>query len=329
MSTPLISVIVPVYQVEPYLHECVDSILGQSFHDFELILVDDGSPDNCGVICDEYAAADSRVRVIHQKNGGLSAARNAGIEAAKGGYLTFIDSDDMVFPLFLEHLMTIVKTNDAEIACCNMVEFPEDGKPHEYQERERKELLLSGHDAALDQYGERSLFRVSSCSKLYLATLFSNIRFPIGMLHEDQAITPIVLYKAKRVVASDLMLYCYRLRTQSIMHSKFSAKRYDDIAAVEHCIEFFEEKKEKDIVIAARKRRDELLSIYALIARKEGVYSTVPKQYRISEHKALKWLRENLSDDKYTYQLAKVHPKWLRPHAYIRKLKKMLNIPCN
>ena len=326
---PLISVIVPVYNVEPYLRECVDSILGQSFSDFELILVDDGSPDKCGKICDEYAEKDSRVRVIHQQNGGLSAARNTGIDAAKGEYLTFVDSDDMVHPLFLEHLMTIMKKNAAEISCCSMSEFPENGKPRELKSIEQKEIVLSGHDAALDQYAERSLFRVSSWGKLYLATLFSDIRFPIGMLHEDQATTPIVLYKAKRVVASNFPLYCYRLRAQSIMHSKFSAKRYDDIVAVDHCIEFFEMNNEQDLVAAARKRRNELLSVYSLLARKEGVYSAVPKQYRISEYKALKWLRENLSDDKYTFQLAKLHPKWLRPHAYIRKLKKMLNIPCN
>ena len=123
---PTISVIVPVYKVEPYLHRCVDSILNQTFEDFELILVDDGSPDNCPVICDEYAAKDSRVVVIHQENGGLSAARNAGIDWAfansNSQWLSFVDSDDWIHPQTLEHLLRAVEENGTKISICGYEE---------------------------------------------------------------------------------------------------------------------------------------------------------------------------------------------------------------
>ena len=133
---PTISVIVPVYKVEKYIHRCVDSILNQTFSDFELILVDDGSPDNCGAICDEYAAKDSRVVVIHQENGGLSAARNAGIDWAFANsdsqWLSFIDSDDWVHPEYLQKLLDTAVNNSAEVAFCTLTAFTED--EHGYQE---------------------------------------------------------------------------------------------------------------------------------------------------------------------------------------------------
>ncbi len=325
---PSVSVIVPVYKVEPYLRQCVDSILAQTFSDFELILVDDGSPDNCGAICDEYAEKDARIHVIHQQNGGLSAARNAGIDVAKGKFLTFVDSDDIVKTKYLESLYDMIESYDAEIACCGMCDFVDNVAPAVDCYNDKKEHTYRGPDAALEQYAERSVVRVSACGKLYSADLYKNVRFPEGMLHEDQATTPIVLFNASRVVAFDTPLYCYRLREQSIMHSRFSAKRYDDIVAVDKCICYFKNKDAEELVKAAVCRKNELMAVYSLLARKDGVYSEVPKEYRISEHRALKWLRKNLSDDKYTYQLAKVHPNWLRPHAYWRKIKKILHIPC-
>ena len=117
----LVSIIIPVYKVEKYLPNCIESILRQTFKDFELILVDDGSPDNCGEICEEYAQKDSRIKVVHQPNGGLSAARNSGIDIAKGDYLTFIDSDDFVFPHYLEILVKLCQENDADMSVCSSV----------------------------------------------------------------------------------------------------------------------------------------------------------------------------------------------------------------
>ena len=122
---PEISVIVPVYKAEAYLHACIDSILSQTFSDFELILVDDGSPDNCGAICDDYAARDSRVRVIHQKNQGQAAARNHALAAAKGDWVCFVDSDDAVHPQMLERLRQAAAESGAAMSMCRMLEAPE------------------------------------------------------------------------------------------------------------------------------------------------------------------------------------------------------------
>ena len=326
---PTISVIVPVYDVEDYLPQCIDSILCQSFTELELILVDDDSPDNCGAICDEYAAKDQRIRVIHQKNAGVSAARNAGIDISKGDYLAFIDSDDVIRRDYLLRLMQIAIDTGAQISVCQLCEFEDNKEPPEQQVRQGAATIYTGHQAALNMYSERPVVQVSPCCKLYEASLLSKYRFPVGMRHEDQAIVPIIVSAANRVAVIKDDMYCYRLRSKSFMHSRFSAKRYDDIIAVEQCITYFQANEAPELVAAAQRKRRELLSVYSLLARKDHVYAEVPKQYRISEYKALKWLRDNLSDDKYTYQLAKVHPNWLRPHAYWRKIKKMLHIPCN
>ena len=143
---PIISVIVPVYKVEPYLARCVDSILAQTYTDFELILVDDCSPDNCGAMCDAYAEQDKRIRVIHKKNGGLSDARNVGIEFAKGDYITFIDSDDLVHPQTFELLMQSLKKSEAEISMCGFQRFT-DAIPCSHISAEDSWRVISGREA--------------------------------------------------------------------------------------------------------------------------------------------------------------------------------------
>lgn len=330
---PAISVIVPVYKVEPYLRPCLDSILAQTFQDFELILVDDGSPDNCGAICDEYSAKDSRVHVIHQENGGLSAARNAGIDWAFANsdskWITFVDSDDLLRLDSLFYLYQAAAEQKAEIAVCLMSEFPEDEVPGPAPGT-GPTRLITGHEAVLNLYSDQPKIYVSACCKLYKkANLFDGIRFPVGKLHEDQAVTPIILSRAASVAVVDRSLYCYRLRGDSIMHTDFSIKRYDDIYGVEQCINYFHCSRAPELEEAASRRRTEMICVFSLLARKNGIYAEVPQEYRIGKLRALRWLIMNLSDDRYSYQLAKIHPKQIRPHVYWRKLKKTLHIPCN
>lgn len=326
---PLISIIIPVYDVEAFLPACIESILSQSVSDFEVILVDDGGPDTSGAICDRYAAKDRRIVVIHQENAGVSAARNKGIDAAKGRFLTFIDSDDVIQPDYLQLLLKTIADTGAQISVCQLCEFQEDAIPPEEQLIHTPPLVLTGSQAALDLYAEHTMVGITPCCKLYEASLFQEIRFPVGMRHEDQAIVPIVVYSASAVAVLQETLYCYRARSQSFMHSRFSETRYDDITAVDQCILFFRRNHEKDLVSAAENRRTELIALYSLMARKDGVYSVVPAQYRISSRRALKWMRNNLSDDKYSYRLSIFYPCRLRPHAYWRKIKKTLRIPCN
>lgn len=323
---PEISVIVPVYNVEKYLRVCIDSILKQTFGDFELILIDDGSTDKCGLICDEYEQMDRRIRLIHQENGGLSAARNTGLDLMSGEYVTFIDSDDIVSEAYLEILYSGIKRYNAQISVTQMYEFQGTARSSKSIENSDIHNVWSGREAVLNMYMDKPGIGVNAWGKLYYKNLFSQLRFPIGKIHEDQAKVPILLYWAERVVINYEQTYGYRIREDSIMHKKFSIKRYDDLEAVDECISFFERKQETLLVNAAKCRRDKLMAIYSLNARKNGVYKEVPKKYRIGQYKALKYLYNHLTDDQYTYQLAKIYPNWILPHEYIRKIKKMLGI---
>lgn len=331
-GSPEISVIVPVYNVEPYLRECVDSILAQSFADFELILVDDGSPDNCGKICDEYAEKDARVQVIHQENGGLSAARNAGIDLAFSNsdskWLTFIDSDDMVSKEYLKSMLNVAKDNEAEVAVCNLLRFDASATPNEDTE-EKRVAMLSGREACFRLYDDDGVVFTIACGKLYLKELFSGIRYPKGVQHEDEATTYRVLYAADRVVELKAQYYYYRVNPSSIMNAHFSLKRFDGLRALKERKVFFEYMGDKELAEKTAIACDSLHAKLMICAKEAGVYNQVPEADKISIRKALRILRKNCTDSNYTYYLVKVHPMWLRPHAYIRKLKKMLHIPCN
>ena len=225
---PQISVIVPVYKVEPYLHRCVDSILGQAFTDFELILVDDGSPDNCGKICDEYAKTDHRIHVIHQENGGLSSARNTGIdwafENSDSKWLSFVDSDDWIDELFLETLYKGVLETDTRISSCAFVRTSSlDTAPP--QNASPEELLWD------EFYLKDPIIAAVAWNKLYDKDLFDGLRYPVGRIHEDEFLTYKLLYKAKKVAFIDSSLYFYWQNPEGIMQKPFSLKRLDSIDA--------------------------------------------------------------------------------------------------
>ena len=228
---PEISVVVPVYKVESYIHRCVDSILNQTFSDFELILVDDGSPDNCGRICDEYAQNDNRIHVIHQQNGGLSAARNAGIDwvfkNSESQWITFIDSDDWVHGNYLEALFQARQKYNTRISVCDMA------RKSEYQKDEKLSapeiLCLETQQAYVQYYG----MCMTACCKLYCRDLFKDLRFPVGKLHEDCYITHIPLFQSEKVAVCDVPLYYYYFNPDSITRVKWNEKRLQEIEAHE------------------------------------------------------------------------------------------------
>ncbi len=234
---PTISVIVPVYKVEPYLRQCVDSILAQTYTDFELILIDDGSPDSCGAICDEYAEQDSRVRVIHQENGGLSAARNAGIDTARGDYLTFIDSDDWVHSMYLELLLNAVVENNVDISVCTF-ERPTGRKEstnclseHLITERITAEDLLIEHEWNYNY----------ACGKLYNSKLFTKIRYPVGKIYEDTFTTYKLLYASNGTYIAWLNqpLYYYYTNEEGISHSPWTPKELTVFDGIVNQLEFY------------------------------------------------------------------------------------------
>ena len=180
----LITIVVPIYNVEEYLNKCIETILCQTYENIEILLIDDGSTDNCGNICDLYAKKDSRVKVIHKENGGLSDARNTGIEAANGKYICFIDSDDYISPIFIETLYNLCKENNTKISQCSFnIVYDNNGKS---EEAEQEVNIYTSEEMVKNLYNEKYVETVIVCDKLYDITLFKNIKFPKGKINEDQ-----------------------------------------------------------------------------------------------------------------------------------------------
>lgn len=232
-----ISVIVPVYKVERYIHRCVDSILAQTYPDFEVVLVDDGSPDGCGRICDIYAQNDGRVHVIHQKNGGLSAARNAGIDWVSANsdsrWLAFVDSDDWVHHEFLQKLYSAAEQHVCRISACGFYKtFGEMCLP----QLDEPSFCMSADDYYCgDWHGELT---PAACNKLYHISLFKSLRFPIGKVHEDEFVTYKLIYQAEKIGVTNSKLYAYYQNPQGITHSEWSPRRMDMLQAFEQQIAF-------------------------------------------------------------------------------------------
>ena len=228
----MISVIVPVYNVEKYLDRCVKSILSQSFSDFELLLVDDGSPDRCGEMCDEYAKGDSRIKAFHKRNGGLSDARNFGIEKALGEYLMFVDSDDYIHEQMLETLHRLITENDADLAVCSAMDVFE-GK-EVTQVREIREFTLNKTESY--KYMLRGDGLPSACNKLYKRQTVGEVRFPVGKLYEDGFFTPQILKRVEKTAVTSRPMYYYFRRADSITTKPFRKGDLDVIEAYDICV---------------------------------------------------------------------------------------------
>lgn len=237
---PLITVVVPVYKVEQYLDECVNSILKQTYSNLEIFLVDDGSPDRCGEMCDEYAKKDSRISVIHQENKGLSGARNSAINVANGEYITFIDSDDWISSNMIECLYENLVKNGAEMCCTSPESFYEDGTC--VAAKHKSETLIYTKEQALDCFLFNDYLTPCVCGKLYVKALWSNVRCPEGMLFEDQFTTYKLIDQCNRVVYCTRPMYHYRKRIGSIGHSNFKEKTYDLYKAIHEEYEYINSK---------------------------------------------------------------------------------------
>lgn len=234
-----VSVIVPIYNVEQYLVKCIESLLIQSLKDIEIILVDDGATDNSPNICDEYALKDNRVKVIHKQNGGLSDARNIGIEIAQGEYIAFLDSDDWVESNFYEYLYNLIEKEHADIAQCDYVKVYSDEATIDFKET-IKESVHTGIEALYLLHSEEYVKTLVVWNKLYKRELFKNIRFPKGKVHEDEFTTYKVLHQASKVVNSNLPMVYYRQREGSIMAQEFNEKRLHVLDAWKEQRSYFE-----------------------------------------------------------------------------------------
>ena len=252
---PLISVIVPVYNAEAFLDHCLESIVSQSYRHLEIIIVDDGSTDGSETKCDRWAEQDERIRVIHQPNGGHSAARNAGLDAMKGELMMMVDSDDVLHPDFAAILLNVMRTHDADIAVGGYVAFYGDRVDFDGRQGAAPRLF-NQHEAIQAVFYQQGLTH-SPWGRLFKASLFDGIRFPLGIIYEDLAIIYPLLKKCQRIVAIDDVLYGYRQHESNSMRV-FSPRR---AAVLDVCEDLERQMQQEDpqYLTAVRSR---LLSAY-------------------------------------------------------------------
>ena len=236
----LVSVIIPVYNVQEYLPACLDCVCGQTYKDLEIILVDDGSTDDSGAICEQYGQNDSRIRVIHKPNGGQSSARNMGIDVANGRWLTFVDSDDLIAPDYVEALLRAI--GDCDISMCDRQKFTQAPDP------------VAG-DGAVIVYDKDQMLRkvydapkyIAIWGKLYRRELFTSFRFAEGIIYEDEDALPQLFYASEKIACLQEEKYFYRVRPDSTMTATFSKKRLDIICVCKRRIDLFAQWGQTDL----------------------------------------------------------------------------------
>lgn len=222
----MISIIIPVFNVEEYIGRCVESVLNQTYQDFEILLIDDGSTDKSGEICDEYVSKDSRIKVFHVENNGAATARNVGIDNAKGEYISFIDSDDFVAPQMYEILINNLIQYKSDISACNYIR----GKNFDKSDLEVKNVIkVFDSEQMSKKFSSQLTILDSPCAKLFVRKLFEDIRFPDRTLHEDVWVAHHLLCGANKVVYIDKKLYCYYERDNSISVTQDKKKRIEDL----------------------------------------------------------------------------------------------------
>lgn len=239
----MISIIVPVFGAEPYLDECILSLLRQTYEDIEIILVDDGSLDASGKICDQYAALDPRVRVIHKKSSGPSDARNAGLAMARGEYIGFMDSDDFISCDMFAFMKDLLEKNNADIAICGHVKTLPRGRslPH----NPSKKVIVMNSEKAIQKMLQFGYYESFVWNKLFRREILDGITFPSGHLYEDLYTTYKMLDRAEKIVYSKEIKYYYRQRSGSIIHTTFNAKYFDYVQASAELCDFTKAKYPK------------------------------------------------------------------------------------
>lgn len=259
----LISVIVPVYKVEKYLKKCVDSIRNQTYQNLEILLVDDGSPDECPAMCDAYADEDSRIKVIHKENGGLSDARNVGIKKAKGKWIFFLDSDDYIHTELIDTLHKEAMKENADMAMSSMYYYM-DGTTIQIDQLEgcEKEVFVKP-DIVSQIYSNSAVDFIVACSKLIKRDVWGDLQFPVGKLHEDEFVAAELLDRIQRCVFVKLRWYFYLQRNDSITGFKSKKNYYDKIEAKTKRVNYFRERAYDALFAkAVRDLQQDYMSLY-------------------------------------------------------------------
>lgn len=236
---PTISVIVPVYRAEGFLHTCLDSILSQTFRDFEVLLVDDGSPDRSGEICDDYAAKDARIRVIHQENRGQADARNHGLTLAQGQWICYIDSDDAVHPQLLELLYQAAVEGDCPISMCAMLEAEELPEDFSQPKQLQYEILSMAEESLVSLYDADRYPGWVACAKLIRRDIVEGYPFTQGRIYEDNEAVCRWICRGQRLAQLPYSLYFYRSNPQSTTQSAYSVKKLDYLWALESILSYY------------------------------------------------------------------------------------------
>ena len=239
----LISVIVPCFNVEKYLGNCLDTIINQTYRNLEILVINDGSTDNTQKIIDEYVLKDNRIRAFYQENAGLSAARNKGLDNAKGQYYVFVDSDDDILPTMIEELYTILIDNEADISICDYYRIESEDSSFSDMQNETETINCVSDNSKYKYIYVYCVVTVVQWNKLFKKEIFDDIRFPVGMVHEDEFVIHRELYNADRIVYTDRKLYRYHVREQSITSVKDSIRMYHASLGICDRIDFFIEKK--------------------------------------------------------------------------------------
>ena len=321
----LISVIVPVYKVEKYIRRCIDSILNQTFSDFELIIVDDGSPDNCGKICDEYAKKDNRIYVIHKENGGLSDARNAGLDWAfahsDSEWITFIDSDDWIPPKYLEALSNAVNETGCEISICAYDET--EGELPAVDVNKLKTAVVNTESFFCDH----NVNAVVAWGKLYKKEIFKDIRYPVGKLHEDEFTTYKLLFQNEHCVFVNQPLYFYFQNTDSITKSEWNPKRLDALEAISEQMSFFKVNEFNNAFLYLLRHINDCIINQMIAIEKsnnsenKNYYIILQKALRKNLNRCKKYYVVPFKEDRYKYYYEYAYPFTMKCYWYYRVIK--------
>lgn len=247
----LISIIIPVYNCEKYLERCINSVLEQSYSNLELILVDDGSTDRSGSICDDYQKKDDRVVVVHSTNGGAAKSRNSGIDIARGEYIGFIDSDDYISPSMYEHMICVLNESNAEMAVCNYLYVDKEGNDLHRASSIVRDEVIERIDYLKRLTEPYSGYYITPWNRVYRRELFNGLRFPEGMTHEDNVLTHRIVDRCGRIAIISKEYAYYTQRSDSVSKSHKSYRFYDNIDALADRIEFYGKKEEYYPLIAA------------------------------------------------------------------------------
>lgn len=236
-SSSKVSIIIPVYKVEDYFDECIQSVIGQTYKNLEIILIDDGSPDNSAKMCDDYAKIDDRIKVIHKQNGGQATARNLGIDIATGEYIAFVDSDDYVKEDIIETLLCALERNNADVSACRLTD-----KIEEYNKNNKSKVKIINSNKTIKWILKEKRITTSPTCKLFKREFFNGIRYQEGRIHEDLGTIYKVIDKANKIAFVDAYKYFYRCNPTSTTQSAFSRKQMDYFYIIDEMYGYMEEK---------------------------------------------------------------------------------------